>query len=173
MPTTSNSLATGAVHDEHDTNQALEAALGLWRGPALVEFAEEEWARPLAAHWEELRRQAEDRWFAAQRAAGFGDDIIPRLEAACAAEPLRESRWEQLILALADAGRPAEALRAYGRIRAALRDEMGVNPSQALQDLELAILREEAMPSASGTEPRRQRVHRRHLRRICVLRWGG
>ena len=80
--------------------------MALWRGPALVEFVDEEWARPLATHSEEPAG-AEDLWFATQRAAGFGEDIIPRLEAACAAEPLRESRWEQLILALAEAGRPA------------------------------------------------------------------
>jgi predicted ATPase/DNA-binding SARP family transcriptional activator/class 3 adenylate cyclase len=140
-------LLAGVVEVDADvTSRQLEEALGLWRGPALVEFTVQEWAGPLAARWEELRRHAEDRWFAAQRASGFGDEIVSRLEAACAAEPLRESRWEQLILALTDAGRPAEALRAYGRIRATLRDEMGVTPSPALQDLELALLREELVP---------------------------
>ena len=87
-------LAADVVEGDGDaTGRQLDEALGLWRGPALVEFADQEWARPVAAHWEELRRHAEDRWFAGQRAAGFGEEIISRLEAACAAEPLRESRW--------------------------------------------------------------------------------
>ena len=111
-------LVDAAARNPTDAgSQMLEEALALWRGRALVEFADQEWALPLAARWEELRRHAEDLWFTAQRAAGLGEDILPRLEAACAAEPLRESRWEQLILALVDAGRPAEALRAYGRVR--------------------------------------------------------
>jgi predicted ATPase/DNA-binding SARP family transcriptional activator len=136
------------------SSRQLEDALALWRGPALVEFADQEWAGPLATRWEELRRHAEDLWFAAQRAAGFGEEIIPRLEAACAAEPLRESRWEQLILALADAGRPAEALRAYSRIRTTLRDEMGVSPSRSLQDLQLTLLRQDDVPAATVSERR-------------------
>ena len=138
--------------DADATSRQLEEALGLWRGPALVEFADQEWGHPLAARWEELRRHAEDLWFATQRAAGFGEDIVPRLAAACAAEPLRESRWEQLILALADAGRPAEALRAYSQIRNTLRDEMGLTLSQPLQDLQLALLRQEPVRS-SGVDP--------------------
>ena len=133
-------LTANVVEADVDvTGRQLEEALGLWRGPALVEFVDQEWARPLAARWEELRRHAEDSWFGTQRASGFGEEIIPQLEAVCAAEPLRESRWEQLILALTDAGRPAEALRAYGRIRDTLRDEMGVSPSPALQDLQTGV----------------------------------
>jgi class 3 adenylate cyclase/DNA-binding SARP family transcriptional activator/tetratricopeptide (TPR) repeat protein len=155
--------------DADATSRQLEEALALWRGPALVEFADREWARPLAAHWEELRRHAEDEWFAAQRAAGFGEDVIVRLEAACTAEPLRESRWEQLILALADAGRPAEALRAYGRIRSTLRDELGVSPSTALQDLQLALLRQESAPAAGAAGRSPPRPSPAPIRRRPVL----
>ena len=53
-----------------------------------------------------------------RRAAGLVDEILPRLEAACAAEPLRECRWALSMRALTEAGRPAEALtRTAGFVR--------------------------------------------------------
>ena len=100
---------------------------------------------------------AEDQWFAAQRASGFGEEIIPRLEAACAAEPLRESRWEQLILALTDAGRPAEALRAYGRIRDTLRDEWGSARHRRCRTCNWRFCRQEPVPGAGRTTASRPR----------------
>ena len=57
-----------------------------------------------------------------------------------AAEPLRERRWGQLMLALYREGRQADALRAFQRLRMTLRDELGIDPSAALRALELAIL---------------------------------
>jgi DNA-binding SARP family transcriptional activator/predicted ATPase len=126
----------------------LGEALALWRGPALAEFADAEWARRQATRWQELRLEAEDRWFAAERDAGREERVLPQLEAACADEPLRENRWELLMTALLRAGRPADALRAYGRARTALRDEMGVSPSPKLQQLELAILRHDPVAGA-------------------------
>jgi DNA-binding SARP family transcriptional activator len=62
------------------------------------------------------------------------------LEAAVAAEPLRERRWAQLMLALYRDGRQAEALRAFERLRAQLADQLGIEPSAELRALEDAIL---------------------------------
>ena len=65
---------------------------------------------------------------------------MPELEALVREHPLREGLRELLILALYRAGRQADALAAYQDARAALVDELGLDPSQALQQLEKAIL---------------------------------
>ena len=67
---------------------------------------------------------------------GAGGELIGELESLVARHPLREGLWASLITALYRAGRQAEALKAYGRVRAALVDELGVEPGTALRLLE-------------------------------------
>jgi class 3 adenylate cyclase/tetratricopeptide (TPR) repeat protein len=62
------------------------------------------------------------------------------LEQAVAAEPLRERRWAQLMLALYRCGRQADALRAYQRLRGQLAEQLGIEPSLELKGLEEGIL---------------------------------
>ena len=57
-----------------------------------------------------------------------------------ASEPLRERRWAQLMLALYRAGRQADALRAYARLRANLAEQLGISPSAELVALERSVL---------------------------------
>ena len=64
------------------------------------------------------------------------------LEAEIAAEPFRERLRAVLMLALARAGRPVEAFRAFDAYRSFLADEVGVVPSAALQELNDDILRQ-------------------------------
>ena len=71
------------------------------------------------------------------------DRLIGDLEAAVAAEPLRERRWAQLMLALYRCGRQADALRAYQRLRTMLADELGIEPSSELRALEAGILNQD------------------------------
>jgi hypothetical protein len=54
--------------------------------------------------------------------------------------PLRERLRGQLMLALYQSGRQAEALEVYRVARRTLMTELGIEPSRALQDLERAIL---------------------------------
>ena len=54
--------------------------------------------------------------------------------------PLRESGHLLLMRALAASGNVAEALTAYERLRVLLRDELGVAPSEAVQDAYLRLL---------------------------------
>ena len=54
----------------------LEAALGLWRGPALVEFAERPWAQVEAARLEELRLVAQEAWVGLGLAAGGHGGLV-------------------------------------------------------------------------------------------------
>ena len=119
----------------------LQEGLGLWRGRPCPELTEHSWATAEIARLEELRREAEEELMAELRLAmGEGTRLVGELEAAVAAEPLRERRWAQLLLAYYRAGRQADALRAFARLRSTLAEELGVSPSAELVALEQKVL---------------------------------
>ncbi|MDQ7909807.1 BTAD domain-containing putative transcriptional regulator [Phytohabitans sp. ZYX-F-186] len=124
--------------------ELLAAALALWRGPALADVLEADFAQAPAARLNELRLAAiEDRVDAAL-ALGDGAGLVPELESLALAHPLRERLAGQLIRVLRRAGRPAEALAAYDRLRTALADSLGTDPSPELAALHLALLKDTA-----------------------------
>ncbi|MEV0618463.1 BTAD domain-containing putative transcriptional regulator [Nonomuraea sp. NPDC050404] len=118
----------------------LDAALALWRGPALGEFAEEPFARPDATRLAELRLRAVENHIAADLGLGRHDEVVAELRKLVAGHPLRERFWGQLMLALYRGGRQAEALQAYQGARRHLSDQLGLDPGDALQTLHHAIL---------------------------------
>ncbi|HSG80125.1 MAG TPA: BTAD domain-containing putative transcriptional regulator, partial [Acidimicrobiia bacterium] len=115
-------------------------ALGLWRGPALADFAYEEFAQDEIRRLEELRLRAMETRVEADLALGRHADLIAELERLIADHPLREGLRASLMLALYRSGRQADALRAYEDTRRILADEMGIDPSRELRDLEGRIL---------------------------------
>lgn len=126
-----------------DASRALELlddALGLWRGPAFAEFADDEFARAEAACLEELRQTAVENRVEALLALGRSADAVSVLEAVVASRPLSERPHAQLMRALARCGRQVDALRLYQRFRERLADELGLEPSASLRDLEGHIL---------------------------------
>ncbi len=144
--------------EQNDTGRAveeLEAALALWRGEPLVDLADQPTGMAEASRLRELRRAGQELLVDARLAAGEHRSLIGDLEAAVAAEPLRERRWAQLMLALYRSGRQADALRAYQRLRTMLGDELGIEPSTELRDLEAGILDQDRalLASAETTAP--------------------
>src|SRR5713101_4828797 len=123
--------------------ERLREALALWRGPPLADLAYESFAQPAIRRIEELRLAALERRIDADLALGRHADVVPELEALVASEPLRERFRGQLILALYRSGRQAQALDAYREARRALVEEVGLEPSPALQELERAILQQD------------------------------
>jgi WD40 repeat protein/DNA-binding SARP family transcriptional activator len=119
---------------------ALRAALALWRGDAYAEFDDEDWARPEAQRLAELRLVALELCFDAELAAGRAAQIVAELEAIVGQHPLREAFVAQLMLALYRSGRQADALRAYRAHREVLVEELGLDPTPTLQELEERIL---------------------------------
>ena len=104
--------------DQADTERAVEAlgaALRMWRGEPLVDVADQPTGMAEAARLVEVCRACQELLVDARLAAGEHGSLIGDLEAAVAAEPLRERRWAQLMLALYRCGRQADALRAYQR----------------------------------------------------------
>ena len=115
-------------------------ALALWRGQAYAEFADEEWARPEAQRLEELRIVAHERLVDAELANGHAVEMIPEIESLAGAHELREGFRAQLMVALYRAGRHADALRVYRDYRRLLGEELGLEPSPALAELERSVL---------------------------------
>jgi DNA-binding SARP family transcriptional activator/DNA-binding GntR family transcriptional regulator len=120
----------------------LEEALGLWRGPALAEFSEP-FARVERAHLEDLRLSCLEDRIEADLAAGRHGDVVAEIEALAAQHPLRERLQRQLILALYRDERHAEALAAYERFRRTLDEQLGIEPSRALKQLQHQILNQD------------------------------
>ena len=122
----------------------LHEALQLWRGPPLGDFAYESFAQNEAARLDELRLIALEERIEAELELGLGGDLVGELEALVRENPLRERPRGQLMLALYRSGRQAEALQAYQEARRALVDELGIEPTPALQQLHASILRQES-----------------------------
>jgi predicted ATPase/DNA-binding SARP family transcriptional activator len=136
----------------------LRQALALWRGPALADVADELALAPVARRLDELRLVVLEQRLEAELTAGAGGELVPELEALVAANPLRERMRAQLMLALYRSGRQAEALAAYRDARTTLVDELGLDPSQSLQELETAILNHDPRldPAAPPPSPRQR-----------------
>ena len=124
--------------------ELLDQALDLWRGPALVEFADEPFAAAEAARLDELRLVAMERRFDVDLAVGAHAELVGQLRAFTALHPLRERPRGQLMLALYRCGRQAEALEAFTAYRHLLEDELGLEPSESLRAQQAAILRRAA-----------------------------
>jgi DNA-binding SARP family transcriptional activator len=139
-----------------ETASLLREALALWRGPALLDLAEEESAQPLIRRLEELRIAALEQRIETELELGSAGELVAELEGLVREHPLRERLRGALMRALYAAGRQAEALEVYRQTRTQLHDELGLDPSPDLQELEQAILRHDSTLSAgTAAKPRR------------------
>jgi DNA-binding SARP family transcriptional activator/pimeloyl-ACP methyl ester carboxylesterase len=148
--------------------ERLRQALALWRGPALADLQSEPFAIVAAARLEEDRVAALEQRLEADLALGRHRQLIRELETLVAEHPFRERLRAQLMLALYRSGRQAEALRAYQRARRTLAEELGLEPSQELKQLEQAMLTQDAtltperpVAPAAPTNPTRTLAVRR------------
>ncbi|MCF2530963.1 BTAD domain-containing putative transcriptional regulator [Yinghuangia soli] len=133
-------LAADGAGAAESARAALTEALGLWRGPAYAESADESWAVPEAARLGELRLVARELRTAAELRCTDPAAAVPEAELLTREAPLREEGWRLHALALWAAGRQADALGTLRRARAVLAAEVGLDPGPALTALEAAIL---------------------------------
>jgi DNA-binding SARP family transcriptional activator len=144
--------------DTHDLQLAariLGQALGLWRGMALANLPPTVAVDAERARLEEARMVALEKRLEIDLRLGQHAYLVGELEALVASYPNRERLRHQLMLALYRSGRQADALAVYRNTRQILVEELGLEPSLALQQLERAILRadpalEPAMPMADA-----------------------
>jgi DNA-binding SARP family transcriptional activator len=142
--------------DPAEALQILTEALHLWRADPLPELGDSPLARAERGRLQELRLIAVEERSEALLRLGRAAEVAYLSESALAEAPYRERLWGQLMLALYRSGRQAEALAAYGRARAGLVDELGIEPGPALQQLEQDILRQAphlAAPQAAAAAP--------------------
>ena len=135
-----------------ERRERLAAALGMWRGPALAEFAFQSFSQSEMRRLDELRLAALEARIDADLELGHHGDVIGELEGLVAEHPLREGFLRQLMRALYRAGRQAEALDVYQAARTRFVDELGIEPGPALRQLQAEILRHEA--GLAAAEPR-------------------
>ncbi|HEX6754780.1 MAG TPA: BTAD domain-containing putative transcriptional regulator, partial [Mycobacteriales bacterium] len=140
-----------AAGDHQRAAAVLGEALALWRGPALADADGLPWATTAAARLEERRLAATEDRIEAELALGDAPSVLAELEVLAAEHPLRERLRGQLVRALYAAGRQADALRAYEDVRRRLADELGVDPSPALREVHLQVLR--ADPALAAETP--------------------
>ncbi len=135
----------------------LHAALELYRGAALAGLEGPAFVPAERERLDELRLAALERRIDADLELGRGTELIPELERLVEEHPYRERFYGQLMLALYRSGRQADALEAYRLARARLVDELGVEPTKQLQNLETAILRQDPALDAGGHATARTR----------------
>ena len=129
-----------AAGDSKAAAKRFEEALQLWRGPPFAEFHAEPFARDAGARLEDARLAALEERIEADLALGRHARLMPELEELVAREPLRERPRAQLMLALYRSGRQADALELYRKTRETLSEELGIEPSLELQELERRML---------------------------------
>ena len=145
--------------DPQLASELLHEALGLWRGPALADFAYEPFAQRELVRLEEARLAALEDRIDAELALGDHLTVVGELEALVREHPLQERLRGQLMLALYRAGRQADALAVYRELSARLRDDLALAPTDPLQELERSILRQDPALRAAPRARRRQPVH--------------
>ena len=138
-------IAEAAGDAPNEADSRLSGALAEWHGDAFDEFADRPWAVPEVARLAELRQTAVERCAEARLASGRSADVVAMLETQVTANPWREESWRLLALALYRNHRQGEALAVLRRARRGLGDELGLDISPALADVEIMILRRDPL----------------------------
>ena len=136
-----------AATDEPDrAATAFTRALSLVRGPPYRALDHWPPASSEAARLADVISSAREDLVEARLAVGEHREVAPVAEALVAEDPLRERRWAALVLAQYRCGRQADALRSLRQARAALRENLGIDPGPELVELERRVLgRDEAL----------------------------
>lgn len=119
----------------------LRTCLDLWRGPVMAGAGGDVISAASAA-LEERHMAVAEQYFELQLELGQSGDLVGPLRELVTAHPLRETLRGRLMLALYRAGRQAEALEEFGRMRELLVEELGIDPGAELTRLYEAILRD-------------------------------
>jgi len=132
--------------DSVGARQAIDDALGMWRGPVFGDLGDVEAARGEAARLEQLRVSARELELEIGLAGGWLSEAAASAEALVAEFPLREGPVRALAVARHGLGQEAEALRVIAGFRDRLAGETGLETSRDLADLERRLL--EGVPDA-------------------------
>jgi predicted ATPase/DNA-binding SARP family transcriptional activator len=145
----------------------LERGLARWRGPALADVADEDWAKPEAVRLDELRVWAQELRFRCLLETGQHAEAVSDIERHVRMHPLRERPLGHLMIALHRCGRSVEASETFRVFRDRLVDEAGLEPSAGLEQLHRQLLGGGGADQLKGGRPtssgRRLPPERTHL----------
>lgn len=158
--------AEAAVAEPAEQVALARQGLALWRGRPLADAQYHEFAQNEAARLEELRLSLQERLFEARLELGEHRQIVADLEALVTEHPLREHLRALLMLALYRSDRQADALAAYRQGRVRLHQELGLEPSPELQQLERRILEHDP---ALSPEPTARSLRSRKASAIALV----
>ncbi|WP_454357613.1 AfsR/SARP family transcriptional regulator [Streptomyces ambofaciens] len=139
----------------------LHQAVALWRGPALVNVEAGELLGARIVHLDESLLCTLEHRIYADLQRGAHHTLVPEITELTARHPLHENFHRHLMLALYRCGRRAESLAVMRRLRARLVEELGLEPSPFLVQMEQDILR---------GEPSLDMHPRRPTERVTVVR---
>jgi DNA-binding SARP family transcriptional activator/tetratricopeptide (TPR) repeat protein len=125
----------------------LRRARALWRGSPLAGLSGL-WVERTRLAWDEEHLDASTAWARAEVRAGDPGPVVAPLRELAGGHPLNEPLAAALMLALAAAGRAAEALDHFGTVRRGLAEELGADPGAELQAVYQALLRGD--PDSTG-----------------------
>lgn len=123
-----------------EATRTLREALDLWRGPVLEDLTDTGITWPRLAALQEERLTTLEDYLEAEIAAGRHHQHVAELDQLVTAEPHRERACRLLMIALYRCGRQVDALRAYHRTRKVLMDDLALEPTRELRELESRIL---------------------------------
>jgi predicted ATPase/DNA-binding SARP family transcriptional activator len=155
-----------------------DRALALWRGRAYGDLSYCEFARSESDRLEELQLVATEARIDAMLTLGRHEQALGEALTFASGQPLRERAHELAMLALYRCGRQADALAHYAAFRERLDDQLGLEPGQALRDLQRRILQQDAALDLTGGEPTRSALpvppnplvgREREISELCTL----
>jgi DNA-binding SARP family transcriptional activator len=123
--------------------QAAQEALAHWRGPLLPEWQDEDWVAPVAAGLQERHNECAEDLVTALLGTGRVTQALATARSLYLADPLRERACWLYVVTLHRAGRTGEALEVLREHVRSLDDELGLEPTAALRDLQSAVLRQD------------------------------
>jgi len=142
-----------AAHNPAAATASFTAALDLWRGAPLADVAPTPWVMAEAARLDESRLAVLEARIGAEIELGRHEPLLPELKQLVSQYPLRERLHAHLMVTLYRCGQQAEALGAYHDLRRLLVNELGIEPSKPLRELQQQILREDPQLSVPVAEP--------------------
>lgn len=166
-------LRQHAAGDRTASAETLARGLALWRGAPLPELQALISGDERVTRLEELRLAAIETRIDAELSLGRATAMVPELDALVREYPYRENLRRGLMLALYRSGRQTDALERYLEGRRVLVDEVGIEPSRNLQELQAAILRQDPdldpLPSAPRPNPLESAARHQPRRRASRL----
>ena len=155
---TQKARAAQLLGDVDAAARLFQRALDTWGDPPLADIPATPIMQPVISELLEHRHAVQESLVDARLALGQHHELLPFLMSLTTAQPLRERRWEQLILALYRCGRRAEALDTFTRARRLLVEDYGIDPGGPLQHLQQLILADDPLQALTLPVPP-QRVH--------------